>query len=156
MDESSCRLKSRNPLAFRSASRLVVPLGSGRFARSRTITSPEVWLHQSSENRPGCAVQPVPKARPQAPEPGTRAPLGPVKNRPMVSLQQLSPQGLSLMVTVAAVMQGGRLVKVCTTAALTVQSSKPLRVALASRNSRTALGDEGSGPTKSSVVVPAS
>src|SRR5256885_564359 len=156
MAESSCRLKSRNPLAFKSASRLVVPLGNGSAERSNTSTSPAAWLHQSSANKPGCALQPLPNGRLHVPEPGTSAPLGAVKNSAMESLQQLSPHGLRCIVTRASVMHGGRLAKVWTTAALTSQLSNPLSVALASRSSKPALGEVGSGPAKLSVVVPAS
>src|SRR2546425_9005846 len=106
MAESSCRAKSRKPLAFKSASRLVVPLpASGSAERSNTSTSPPVWLHQLSANRPASGVHPLPKARLQVPEPGTSAPVGPVKNRAIRSLQQISPHGLSRMVTRASVMR---------------------------------------------------
>src|SRR5947208_7551210 len=103
MAESSCRVKSRKPLALMSPSRLVEPPpASGRFATSSTNTSPTVWLHQSSLNRPGDVVQLLPNVRLQVPEPATSAPLGSVKNRAMLSLQQLSPQAFNRIVTRAA------------------------------------------------------
>src|SRR2546421_13095165 len=115
MAESSWSVKSMNPLALRLARRLVEPPpASGRFPTSSTNTSPVVWLHHSSLKRPGNVVQLLPKVRLQVPEPATSAPLGLVKKRAMLSLQQLSPQAFNRIVTVAAVItQFAGKVNVC-------------------------------------------
>src|ERR1051326_4761277 len=81
-------------------------------------------------------------------------PDGVVNQTPMSSFWQLSPHGLSRTVNLAEVMQEGRLAKVWATQRLTVQSSKPFWIP--TRADRSALGEVGSGPVKSSVVVPAS
>src|SRR2546425_108648 len=122
MDVSSWSVKSTNPFALRSGIRFVKPPPArGRFARSSVKTSPDVWLHQSSDNKP--LPHPLPSNRLHVPEPGTSAPLGAVKKRAILSLQQLSPHALSRTLTLAAVMHGGKAANVCATAALTSQLS---------------------------------